>query len=126
MNEERWYFDSGCSQHMTRNRNILTNLQPSRQDNVIFKDNARGKIVGPGALIFPGLSRLKDVVLVEGLIVNLISVSQLYDDGLHVRFTKEKCMIFDQNQYQIMEGRRSSDSCYVLTSTSIRTRESWL
>ena len=35
-------------------------------------------------------------------------------------------MVFDQNQDQIMEGRRSSNNCYLLTRTSIRTRETWL
>ena len=121
MNKERWYFDSGCSQHMIGNRNILTNLQPSRQDNVIFGVDTKGKVVGTGALIFLALSKLKDVLLFEGLTLNLISVSQLCDDGLLVRFTKEKFMAFDQNQYQIMEGKRSSENCYLVTSTIIRT-----
>ena len=93
---------------------------------MIFEDDARGKIVGMGALIFRGLSRLKGVLLVEGLTVNLISISQLCDDGLLVRFTKEKYMVFDQNQYQIMEGRRSSSNCYLLTSTNVRTWDTWL
>ena len=90
MNEERCYFDSGCSQHMTERINILTNLQPSREDNVIFGDGARGKIEGMGILIFHGLSRLKDIFLVEILTINMISVSQLCYDGLHVRFNKER------------------------------------
>ena len=111
---------------MTINRNILTNLQPSRHDSVIFRDGARAKIVGTSALIFLDLSKLKDVLLVKGLTVNLISVSQLCDGGLHVRFTKEKYKVFNQNQYQIMEGRRSSNNFYVLTSASVRTRKSWL
>ena len=83
-------------------------------------------MVPEGALIFPSLSRLKDVLLIEGLIVNLDSISQLCNDRLFARFTKEKCMLFYQNQYQIMEGRRSLDNCYVLTSASVYTRESWL
>ena len=28
MSEEMWYFDSGCSQHMTGNRNILLTSNP--------------------------------------------------------------------------------------------------
>ena len=125
MNKEISYFDSGCSQHMIGNRNILTNLQPSRQDNVIFRVGTKGKIVGTRALIFLALSRLKDVLLVEGLTLNLISVSQLCDDGFLVRFTKEKFMVFDQNQYQIIEGKRFSENCYLVTSTNIRTRDTW-
>ena len=119
--EERWYFDSGCSQHMIGNRNILTNLQSSCQDSVIFGDGARGRIIGTGTLAFLGLYRLKEVLLVKGLNVNLISISQLCNDNLFVRFTKDKCMVFDQNQEQIMEGRRSFDNCYPLTNTNVRT-----
>ena len=69
---------------MTENKCILTDLQTSRQNSVIFGDDARGKFVGMGFLIIPSLSRLKDVMLVEGLKVNLISISQLCDENLVV------------------------------------------
>ena len=88
---------------------------------MIFGDGAKGRIIGTGTLAFLGLSSLKEVLLVEGLNVNLISISQLCDDNLFVRFTKDKCMVFDQNQDQIMEGRRSFDNCYPLTNTNVRT-----
>ena len=112
MSEERWYFDSGCSQHMTENKNILTNLQSSHQDNVIFGDGARGRIIGTCTLFFPGLSRLKEVLLVKGITVIPIIISQLCEENLFVGFTKDKCIAVDRNQYQIMEGRRSSDNYY--------------
>ena len=41
MIKEEWYFDSGCSWHMTRNEHILTYLQPSSQDSVTFEDGVR-------------------------------------------------------------------------------------
>ena len=61
---------------------------------MIFGDDARGKIVGIGSLIFLGLSRLKGVLLFEGLTVNLISVSQLYDDGLFFSLLKKSAWYF--------------------------------
>ena len=75
MVEERWYFDSGCSHHMTENKCILIDLQPSSLDNVIFEDGAKGKVVVMGSLIIPRLSKIKDVMLVERLTINLISIS---------------------------------------------------
>ena len=90
---------------------------------MIFKDNARGRIIGTCTLIFPSMSSLKEVLLDEGLTVNLISISQLYEENLFVRFTKEKCIVVDRNQYQIMEGRRSSDNYYLLTCIRVGTRE---
>ena len=79
---------------MTGKQEHLTNLQSSHQDNVIFRDDNKGRIIGTNTLIFPGLSRLKEVLLVEGLTVNLI-IRQLCDESLFVRFIKDKCIVFD-------------------------------
>ena len=46
-----------------------------------------------GSLIILRLSKLKNVLLVEGLTVNLIGVSQLCDEELLVQFTKNKCIV---------------------------------
>ena len=55
-------------------------------------------------------------MLVEGLKANLISISQLCDEGMSVKFNKEKCIVIDQLQNKILEGRRSQDNCYMITS----------
>ena len=89
---------------MTRNKSILINLQVSSLDSEIFGDGARGRIIWIGPLISPGLSGLKDVLLVEGLTVSLISVSQLCDENLFVQFTRDKCIVHNENHYLIMEG----------------------
>ena len=69
-------------------------------------------------MVIPGLTKLKNVLLVEGLTVNLISVSQLCDEDLLLQFTKDKCLVYNQNHCRIMEGERTSENCYLLTSTS--------
>ena len=92
MFKEEWYFDSGCSQHMTGNNRFLTNLQPSNQDWVIFGDCGKGRVLGNGSLKISGLTKLKNVLLVEGSAVNLINVSQLCAEDLFLQFTKDKCI----------------------------------
>ena len=67
MIKEMWYLNSGCSQYMTGNKSILTNLQVSNQDSVIFDDGAKGRIIGTSSSIIPTLYGLKDVFLVEGI-----------------------------------------------------------
>ena len=119
MIKEEWYFDSGCSWHMIGNEHILTNLQPSSQDSVIFGDDASGRVIGTGSLVIPGLSKLKNLLLVEGLTMNLISVSQLCDENLLIQFIRDKCIVHNQNHCLVMEGQRTSDKCYLLTSTSL-------
>ena len=71
-----------------------------------------------GSLIILRLSELKNVLYVKGPTVNLISVSQLCDEDLYVQFTKDKYIVLNQNQCQIMEGERFSDNFYLLTSTN--------
>ena len=74
-----WYFDSGCSRHMTGDHTFLTNVKPYSNCHVTFGDGVKAKIVGKGKLNYPGMSCLTDALLVEGLTANLISISQLCD-----------------------------------------------
>lgn len=55
-------------------------------------------------------------MLVERLKANLISVSQLCDDGLLVRFNEDECTVYNDQNVKIMNGIRSSDNCYLLTT----------
>ena len=56
------------------------------------------------------MPKLKDVLFVEELKANLISISQLCDDGLFVNFTRGKCMFMNLSNKCVMEGTRSSDN----------------
>ncbi|XP_050881216.1 uncharacterized protein LOC127084755 [Lathyrus oleraceus] len=91
--KEDWYFDSGCSRHMTGNKNLLTGLHPHATIYVTFGDGAKGEIKGIGKINCPGVPNLDNVLLVKGLTANLISISQLCDQGLTVNFTKTECLI---------------------------------
>ena len=50
----------------------------------------------------------------EELTTNLISISQLCDQNLFVKFTKNTCKVFNNSKKCVMEGARSSDNCYKL------------
>ena len=56
-----------------------------------FGNGEKRKVVGKGTLNVEGLPNLTKVFLVEGLKANLVSISQLCDEGLMVRFTKDEC-----------------------------------
>ena len=51
----------------------------------------------------------------NGLKVNLISISKLCDHNLFVKFTKDKCSVSDSTKACVMEGKRSSDNFYLLS-----------
>ncbi|XP_057802878.1 uncharacterized protein LOC131018175 [Salvia miltiorrhiza] len=109
-----WYFDSGCSRHMTGDNSYLNNYQVCDGGFVSFGGGSKGKIIGKGTLNVPGLPCLKNVFHVKGLMANLISISQLCDENLHVKFNKDSCEVFDTQNCCVMKGQRSSDNCYLV------------
>ena len=78
---------------MTRNREFLTNLQPCSLESLTFGDRGTCIVFGSGSLKVSGMSKLENVLLVNGLKVNLILISQLCDDNLLVQFTKGSCSV---------------------------------
>ncbi|KAG9459176.1 hypothetical protein H6P81_003684 [Aristolochia fimbriata] len=94
-----WYFDNGCSRHMTGSSEFLRNLQKENGGQVTFGDEGKGSVIGIGELNVKGLPKLKNVLLVNGLKVNLISISQLCDQNLYVNFTKIGCKSIAGKKY---------------------------
>ncbi|XP_062100847.1 uncharacterized protein LOC133806773 [Humulus lupulus] len=66
-NSDQWYFDSGCSRHMTGNKHLLTNLLSYVEGYVTFGDGSKGRIMGRGKLHLHGLPPLENVLYVEGI-----------------------------------------------------------
>ncbi|PNY10358.1 retrotransposon-related protein, partial [Trifolium pratense] len=125
-----WYFDSGCSRHMTGVEKYLVDIKSYASSFVTFGDGAKGKIQGIGRLINNGLPKLENVLLVKGLTANLISISQLCDQGMKVNFTKEECIVSNDQGDVLMKGARSKDNCYLWVpieetdvSTCLRIKE---
>jgi len=48
---EVWYFDSGCSRHMTGKRSYFEDIRPCSRGYVTFSDGGKGEILGIGNLI---------------------------------------------------------------------------
>ncbi|KAA0066861.1 gag-pol polyprotein [Cucumis melo var. makuwa] len=59
--DDAWYFDSGCSRHMTGNRSYFTNLNDCVTKHVTFGDGAKGKIIAKGNIDEDDLPRLNNV-----------------------------------------------------------------
>ncbi|KAK2453398.1 gag-protease polyprotein [Trifolium repens] len=107
-----WYFDSGCSRHMTGEDDYLDELEPYATSYVTFGGGAKGEIVGIGKTVKRGLPKLEKVLFVKGLTANLISISQLCDQGMKVDFTYSRCEVRNAQGKVVMTGMRSKDNCY--------------
>jgi len=88
--------DSGCSRHMTGDDRWFSSLTPaSGKEYITFGDNSKGKVMAHGCIKVTNKFMLKDVAKVRNLHYNLLSVSQLLDDGFEVRFKKGNSRVLD-------------------------------
>src|SRR5918912_497869 len=97
--ENTWLVDSGCSRHMTRNSKWFSSLtQMKCSEYITFWDNCKGKVLSRGSIRLNENFVLKDVALVSNLHFNLLSVSQLLDDGFEVWFKPRLCRVLDAQE----------------------------
>ncbi|GAA0142523.1 hypothetical protein LIER_03404 [Lithospermum erythrorhizon] len=92
---------------MIGNKSYLTKIERLKEDCVTFGGGAKGKIIEKGCLSVDGLSELENVLLVDGLTINLISISQLCDKGMKVSFTKDACAASNNSDKLILKGARN-------------------
>ena len=88
-----WYLDSGRSRHMTGEKSMLLNLKPIEGGITSFGGMGKGKIIGIGKISIPSLAFIDNVLYVEGLKYNLLSISQFCDRGYIVSFNKDQCIV---------------------------------
>lgn len=81
---------------MPDDKKVLTNLRSINLKSAAFSDGMKGRVLRFGTLKVPGITRLEDVLMVEGLKANLTNISQLYDQDLYVQFTKNKCNVLNR------------------------------
>ncbi|KAJ9539510.1 hypothetical protein OSB04_032243 [Centaurea solstitialis] len=112
-----WYLDSGCSRHMTGSKSVLTNYREERGPAVTFGGNGRGQTRGYGTLT-NGVTTFKRVAYVEGLMHNLLSISQLCDKNHKVSFSKKKCKVKNRKKEVILNGVRHADIYIINMNTS--------
>nr|GEY06311.1 putative ribonuclease H-like domain-containing protein [Tanacetum cinerariifolium] len=93
--DDKGYWDSGCSRHMTGNISYLSEYEPFNGGYVSF-GHGRGKITGKSS-IKTGKLEFKNVYFVEELKYNLFSMSQIYDNKNRVLFTDTKCLVLGKD-----------------------------
>lgn len=111
-NSTDWYFDSGHWRHMTRNASFFSELRECNVGSVMMCDKEKGKIIGKGTIDQPGLPYILNVKLGKGLSANLISISDLCDQGYSISFSKDRCNVMNSQNQVILNGTRLSDNCY--------------
>ena len=70
-----WYLDNDCSRHMTGDRSLFKVFESNKCGNVIFGDGSKSQIKEKRTISLLGLPDIANVLYVEGLRVNLLSIS---------------------------------------------------
>ena len=109
-----WYLDSGCSRHMTRDRSLFKVFESKKCGNVTFGDGSKSQIKGNIIISLLGLPNITNVLYVEGLKVNLLSISQICDQDFMVLFSKGKCLVMDEFGKKLISGVHTLNNCYGL------------
>jgi hypothetical protein len=129
-----WYVDSGCSKHMTGDKNIFITLKKERDGSVSFGNDNSTKIIGKGTVKLGSKdAKAENVLLVENMKHNMLSVSQMCDQGHRLIFDSEKCEIRKEGSGKLVATTvRTPNNIYILNEIGKercclgRENESWL
>ncbi|GJY02534.1 hypothetical protein Tco_0360686 [Tanacetum coccineum] len=105
--DDKGYWDSGCSRHMTGNISYLSEYEPYDGGYVSF-GHGGGKITGKGT-IKTGKLEFENVHFVKELKYNLFSVSQICDNKNSVLFTDSECLVLEKDFKLVDDSNASVD-----------------
>ena len=83
-----WHLDSGCSKHMTGDPSKFITLKDNK-GNFTFGDSPSSKIIGKGTTVVNNKIKVENVLLVEKLKSNILSVSQNATKDAFVSLTQK-------------------------------------
>jgi len=90
--------------------NQLINIEWKPAGYVTYGDNNRGKILEVGDIGRNDRVIIEDVLLVEALKHNLLSISQLCDKGYKITIEPAQCLITDSKSAEtVLVGKRVSN-----------------
>jgi hypothetical protein len=91
-----WLIDSSCLRHMIVDKGWFSSLVPmGTKKYITFGDNGRGRVLSEGEIKVSDKITLRHVAHVQSLMYNLLSVSQLLDEGFEVLFHPGGSQILD-------------------------------
>lgn len=93
LHENIWLVNRGCSNHMTRMKDLFTNLDETEKMRMNLGDDKETQVTEKGTVALKVSSSnvrfLNDVQYVPTLAHNLLSVGQLLSSGYNVTFQDE-------------------------------------
>jgi hypothetical protein len=112
----KWLFDSGCTNHMTRGREVLEQFVEDVNSTqcILSGDNSKGKVLGRGKLAISMDFSLENVMLVDTLGYNLLSICHLASIGYDCYFTYNHMKVFRSDNLKLVCVGHIEDNLYVV------------
>ncbi|KAE8729685.1 hypothetical protein F3Y22_tig00003435pilonHSYRG00123 [Hibiscus syriacus] len=110
---ESWLIDSGCTNHMTHDKELFRYLKPTNITKVRIGNGDYISVKGNGTIAiasYAGTKLIQDVLFVPEIDQNLLSVGQLIEKGFKVIFEDEYCLIKDANNQDIFKVKMKGKS----------------
>lgn len=114
--EEVWFLDSGCSNHMTGNKGWFSDLEEGLCQTVKLGNDMTMNVVAKGSVRMQvnGVTQvMSDVYFVPELKNNLLSLGQLQEKGLAILIQNGTCKIFHSRKGLIMQTNMSEIECFM-------------
>ena len=110
---ESWLIDSGCTNHMTHNKDLFRELSNANSSKVRVGNGTYIAVKGKGTVAittFSGTKFISDVLYVPEIDQNLLSVAQLIEKGNKVVFEDKVCLIKDADGKDIFRVKMKGKS----------------
>ena len=111
---------------MTGDKECFLSFEEKEGGSVTFGNNDKAKIKGMGIIGKNNSAKIKDVQYVEGLKHNLLSISQLCDNGYEVIFKPSICEIKQTSSGKIIFTGSRHKNLYILFLDEIPTESCFM
>ena len=108
--------DSRCTNHMIEERSMFSLYSPMTHsnENIVFGDNSKGDVIGLGKVATTLEHSITNVLHVDSLSYNLLSISQLCEMGYNCLFTDKGIKVFRREDSSIVFMGRLKNKLYLV------------
>jgi len=124
MNNNLQYLDSGYSKHMSEDKDQFKKFKSLSGGLITFEDGSTTIVEGKRSIDIPSLPTFHNVLIINGLKANLLSISQYCDENHNVKIFKDEYNIYNHISKWITKGTRTLENYYrVSTLTTLGWHE---
>ncbi|CAJ2665360.1 unnamed protein product [Trifolium pratense] len=120
--QEHWYLDTGCSNHMTSHGDWLINFNSSSKTKIRFADNRTIPAEGVGDVLIKGKKGnqaiITGVLYVPDMKTNLLRLGQLLEKGFIMHMENNIMKVYDSQNNTILRAPLSQNRTFQVTLTA--------